>query len=860
MSGLKNSPGPQQLDDSIQPARLETPGNTGLTQAFSSIASDFSQVGSQVSQLADQAAQTAGSKAGEDAGLDPEFRPTHSLTIYDKAFDAAGLNVYKTNVTQQMQADLAKAYDQHQGDPLGFQQAAQAKRQAWLDGSLPDVRSDLALSFDKSQFALFRDAVRVQHERMDAENRGALDTEITTRSRQIQQRAYSAGLDPAADDLLAGDVADLQKVLQRQGLNGAPLVSPEAASKIVQSAKDETTQSRVLGAFDRLPSTDAKEQFLRQFQQDFKDGNGAATSMGLQNYESTYRRLLYDMRQQRFLDKATMHEIGGQVRAASDAMERGFAPSEDDMAALKAQAAQIQDPKMRNALDQAERDYSWQKDARSWSPQQLSGWINDETARIQRESGKPEDVHRLDLASKLLQNMHSGLKQDALGWATRVGYIQPQPLDFSNGDKLAQSLQSRISQAEAVSEHYGQPPQYFTPDERHALATTIAQGGAQSLAVLGALNQGAGASSRALIQELAPNAPAVAALAAHVADAGVTPAATDAADGLALRKQKDAKGLTPLPKPSDTEEAARRELHGVLDRDPTSKMAVIDLANAVYQVRAARKGLDSFDSDVWRQGLREIAGQRQTPDGTTYGGVVNQGTWHRNPIVLPPYVRQDGWRQAIDAIQPGDLPAAGLGSPVGGDGKPISLDRLKNSTLVQVGDGRYLMATGSVNTPGAEGYIMRDDGKRPFVLDFRQLAPVIGARRPDLFLTPPGGFPRRPIVRSPAGDPDNDGTVDPGKAPAAPNPLLHRSGFDEEGAQPKLIKAADTDEDEKIKAMTEDPAFQQEVLKQYPDWASKDFPSHNGDWDLLEDEAYKRLHPDRKAVSDPKKVPNPFLH
>ena len=63
------------------------------------------------------------------------------------------------------------------------------------------------------------------------------------------------------------------------------------------------------------------------------------------------------------------------------------------------------------------------------------------------------------------------------------------------------------------------------------------------------------------------------------------------------------------------------------------------------------------------------------------------------------------------------------------------MDRVKNATLVQVGDGRFLMATGGgALTPGTEGYIRRDDGKKPFVLDFNKLQPVLGARRPDLFL------------------------------------------------------------------------------------------------------------------------------
>jgi hypothetical protein len=114
--------------------------------------------------------------------------------------------------------------------------------------------------------------------------------------------------------------------------------------------------------------------------------------------------------------------------------------------------------------------------------------------------------------------------------------------------------------------------------------------------------------------------------------------------------------------------------------------------------------------------------------------MVKQAWWSGNPIILPPAVKQSSWRETIDMLTPGDLTAAGLGSPVGGDGKPVSMDRVKNATLVQVGDGRYLLATGSPDTPGAEGYIKTGDGKRNFVLDYKALQPILGKRRPDLFL------------------------------------------------------------------------------------------------------------------------------
>jgi hypothetical protein len=740
MRGLKPAPGEQPLPTDIGPeARVaQTAPQTGMPQAFAMLAGDFSSVAQEVSKLADQATSVAGQKAGETAGLDPEFRPTHQLTIYGKAFDDAGLNVYETQANTRMLADMQDAYMRHQGDPAGLQAELAQKRAGWLDHSLPDVRSRLALSFDKQSFTLQREAVREQHSRMDAANKGAAETELLTSMRQVQQRAYSLGLDPQADGVLASDVDQLQQTLQRRGLNGAPLVDPTAAAKIVDHARTEVAQARIMGAFDRLPSTDAKEAFLKQFHDDFAEGKGAAGALGYDGFQAMQRRLIAEMRQQRFLDATATREVSDRVKAVHGMAEKGYALPQDEMASLDAAMASISNPKLQEAWARDKANIEWQRDARTQTPQELSAWIDAETNRLRADGGKPEEVHRLDLATKLLHNMHSGLKQNALGWAARVGYAQPQPLDFSDTGKLAASIQARMPQAEQIGAHFNQPAQYFTPDERRAIGTAIAQGGQQGLAVLGAIAQAGGDKAKAMIGEVVPKSAATAALGAHVAEVGVTPVAQDALNGLAMRKDKDARNLTPMPKQSEILEAARQELSTTMDRKEfmDSKAALIDLANAVYLQRAGSKAAQSFDAGVWRQGLRELIGQRDAPDGTTYGGIVNQGVWHKNPIVLPPSMKQSGWRDAIDMLTPEDLQAAGLGKPVGGDGKDIAIDRVRNATLAQVGDGRYMLATGGgALTPGTEAYVMRDDGKKPLILDFKKLAPILGARRPDLFLT-----------------------------------------------------------------------------------------------------------------------------
>lgn len=68
---------------------------------------------------------------------------------------------------------------------------------------------------------------------------------------------------------------------------------------------------------------------------------------------------------------------------------------------------------------------------------------------------------------------------------------------------------------------------------------------------------------------------------------------------------------------------------------------------------------------------------------------------------------------------------------MGSDGKEVSMDRLKNGYLVQVGEGQYRVALGNRQSPQ---YVQSEKGGAAYVLDLKKLAPILMRRRPDLFL------------------------------------------------------------------------------------------------------------------------------
>lgn len=335
----------------------------------------------------------------------------------------------------------------------------------------------------------------------------------------------------------------------------------------------------------------------------------------------------------------------------------------------------------------------------------------------------------------LAAHARSEIARDQLGWAAQTGLVPVAPLDLAD----QASIRARITAAEVAGRAYGRDAVYLRPEEKRSLALAIHNGGPEALNALGALSGGFGDRMGKVAAELQKDghAPVTAALAGLVAEVGPNEKGVrDAIDGLAILKQKDHEHLA--PKGTDTRGVVVDTLGSSLSRLGKDEGAVVALANAIYVQRAIQSGNKGvFDKGLYEQALRDAVGER-TLSGYKYGGVVSQGGWMpwgigTNNIILPPSLKQGSWRQAVDNITADDLKAVGAGNPIGDDGKPVSLDRIKRATLLQAGPGQYAIATGDASRPGQEGIVWADRKGNPLLLDLNALAPILAKRRPDLF-------------------------------------------------------------------------------------------------------------------------------
>lgn len=379
-------------------------------------------------------------------------------------------------------------------------------------------------------------------------------------------------------------------------------------------------------------------------------------------------------------------------------------------------------------------------------PEDVAAVLTEARSRM-AQSTTPGQMERVKALEKLQAEMSAAVRDDAITWANRVKIpvdgkpLTVEALNPNDPELFTQQLERRFEQARGVAEYYGQPVQVFTKAERAAYSATLKSGGPQMLSFLSSVVKAGGANSLDALREISQDAPEAASVGWLVSVGGSQEAVKDAAEGMRLRASKDFKSLA--PDQTLARETMLAATNGALGGMPQSEQALIDVANAIYETRAQKKGLASgkitgpkgFDQELWLKGLNEALGQTTGEDKTVYGGIATQdydnGGWFSSgqmPALLPPNLRTDGLRDALEALVTEDFAD---NRPRAGDGSTVEVSRIRNATLQTVAAGRYLVALG--DPLGGDPQWLVDSNGQKYVLDLNAFEPVLRERRPDLF-------------------------------------------------------------------------------------------------------------------------------
>jgi hypothetical protein len=709
----------------------------GSAELFQRAAGVFGEVADTIGTIADVAAQKEGSDAGALAGLDREFRPKGDLTIYGQAFDQAAIETKKSQMAVEVTAQMQKAFDANPANPTGLAQALEGVKAGWQETVdderlAPHLKPDFEALFLRNHTGLMRDATRAFHANVRAEQAGALEAERETRARTAEQQAYRLGLDATADEVLAGELADMRKRLAVRGPDGQPIVDPVQQVKLLRDTEQSIARARITGAFSRLDDLPSRIRFIDELEKRYQAGGDRVLDLfDPGQYQALHATLSSQARQEELGAAQAERETKRAVKAFGEAAKGGITLKDDEMAGLKARVVATNDPEIIRDFDDAVDTLAMVRQLNMTPPAEIEAFVDHERARLldQGTSADGREVARLKVAEDYLQNAHTELANDPLGFAAKAGTATVAPLDITD----PVSLGLRAATAEHVAGVYGREVKYFRPEEKAAIAAASRKGGDEMIAVATSITAGMGENAPEALAEISKDAPVLAMVGGlWLAAGGKSPPAIarDMARGLELRAMK---GFVSQSQTADVKQAAAEVLQSVLSRQETDQAAAINAANAVYDARAYQQGVSSFDGELWKQGLREVLGEREV-NGVKFGGVVGQGFWGAHAIVLPPTVKQDALEDVLGLIDAGDLDRANIPRPVGATGLPIAVSRIREGTLVQVGAGQYAVAMGDPDTPGEERWLKANAAGDPFILDLGRIAPELARRRPDLFL------------------------------------------------------------------------------------------------------------------------------
>lgn len=706
----------------------------GATQ----IQREFEGMAAVVGRYADHAAAVDGTREGTQAGLDPEFRTRQDGTIRGEAFDKAGLHIAETRLKLSVAEQLEKLYETTKGNAQEIAKGVGAISEGTLSKTPQELQPAIALSIEGKRIELMRRAAKEAIERQNAENLGALQSDLAAGLRGISQKAFALGLDPTADAVLAGEVQQLSRVLARNGVDGKRLVTPAHAAQLLEAAKTEVATARLNGAFERLPGLEAKGEFIKQLEDDFAAGKGQVGQYDFKHFDALRHHLRSELSKDQSRARQQAHALEGLIGQIETRAKKGDDVRPDEMAALKSRLATVADPALAERFDAAEDALNFSQRLKRMPLPELEVTVH---AMRQELAQRPPPVTdkgrayaRRDAAETMLREAESKLKADPLGWDAKVGMtvLQPvQTVDAKVPGALEQWGAQRLAQGrETATRHQLGHVTYWTPDERRMLSKQFEQGGEAGLAAVSMVARAFGDQADAALKELGGHgAPAGALLGRLALKVGVTPGVLDAAEGLALRA-RGGDGYKPVAPAATLQNAEVQSVVGTaLGNAPAYEAAAKNLASAIYEVRAHREGrTQAPEPRIWDQALREALGET-TINGVKHGGMANVGgaVFGRSWVVLPPSVRQDQGAAFFQALDPADF---GDGGPRFANGRALTRAELRGAVPVTKEPGKYWLALKGAGTPEAE-YAMGPD-KRPFVLDLEAVLPAIRNRRPDL--------------------------------------------------------------------------------------------------------------------------------
>jgi len=355
---------------------------------------------------------------------------------------------------------------------------------------------------------------------------------------------------------------------------------------------------------------------------------------------------------------------------------------------------------------------------------QLAAIDRDQEAASKKGPLTSEQAQFFQARRDMVGTDHKFAMSQPLEYAQLKGTINRNALDFSDASKLEASLIVRKKDASIASERNGTPLTFFKPYERQAIVDAFSSG---DPTILNAINEVFGENSPKAFEQIAGKGGD--SVAGAMAVLGYYTSAVPNSQGMMNkyaegRKLLDEKGRKSL---IDTTATARLErgaeinkaLGGTFDEPAKIKammyaieaMAETDMAGG-KEPDIAAYALSLVGQDGEYGGL----GSTREYSGVSEGWGNTFGSGSASMTIVPPNVRREDFKSVVEAIQIEDF---GDAAPVGSHDIPLTAGDIQNSSLRNVGSGRYNVLDSS-GEPARYPKGHKNAGE-PFVLDFEDI-------------------------------------------------------------------------------------------------------------------------------------------
>jgi hypothetical protein len=362
------------------------------------------------------------------------------------------------------------------------------------------------------------------------------------------------------------------------------------------------------------------------------------------------------------------------------------------------QADRPETDELKNSLIQLRARAELFEKVRKLNPQNLEAAINQYVTMAKRDGVSTFEDETIQFLEKRLADQRAGLKTDPVAWGQSTGQVAPESIFALTSANLSLSerqdgYRKRVESVITFARANNTAPIMLTATEAEGYADQMKRLTTdQKLGMIADLQNGFGRHAQSVFTQIASYNPET----MHIASAlnnGMQPSiAREAFQGLELMAQKAAPTVAGS---AETQKTINNKILPALVGAPKFKAGVLRTAEALYAARIgaiAEPTLENVET-IYTESLQDAAGRVQKRDGP-YGGLIELND---ERLIIPSTVPQGGSFDMQDALERAPRSAfvlANGGMPMGADGVPIGIERLR--------DYGYL-----VNAPGQDKAFLR---------------------------------------------------------------------------------------------------------------------------------------------------------